>query len=156
MIMWLAIAALILAGVVLIIVEVVFIPGTTVVGLLGLAFTVIGVVVSYSEFGREGGSYVLLGTGLFLAGALYYSFRKGAWKKFSLKTSIDSRVNEGANADLKVGMEGVAVSALRPMGTAEFEGKMVEVKTSGDYLAAGTAVKIVHVQPNDILVEPIT
>jgi membrane protein implicated in regulation of membrane protease activity len=42
------------------------------------------------------------------------------------------------------------------MGTAEFDGKMVEVKTSGDYLAAGTTVKVVHVQPNDILVEPIT
>ncbi len=155
MIMWLAIAALILAGVVLIIVEVVFIPGTTVVGILGLVFTIIGIVVSYGEFGREGGSYVLLGTGIFLAGALYYSFRKGAWKKFSLKTSIDSRVNEGAHADLKVGTEGVAVSALRPMGTAEFQGKMVEVKTNGDYLAAGTRVKIIQIQTNDIVVEPI-
>ncbi|HRJ28912.1 MAG TPA: NfeD family protein [Cyclobacteriaceae bacterium] len=153
--MWLAIAALILAGVVLIIVEVVFIPGTTVVGILGLVFTIIGIVVSYGEFGREGGSYVLLGTGIFLAGALYYSFRKGAWKKFSLKTSIDSRVNEGAHADLKVGTEGVAVSALRPMGTAEFQGKMVEVKTNGDYLAAGTRVKIIQIQTNDIVVEPI-
>ncbi|MBX2965419.1 MAG: hypothetical protein KF845_04675 [Cyclobacteriaceae bacterium] len=154
--MWLAIAALILVGVVLIIVEVVFIPGTTIVGLLGLIFTIIGVVVSYKEFGSEGGSYVLLGAGLALGGAMYYSFRKKAWKKFSLQTSIDSRVNEDVHTFLTTGMEGVAVSALRPMGTAEFEGKMVEVKTSGDYLAAGTTVKVVYVKPNDILVEPIT
>jgi membrane-bound ClpP family serine protease len=38
--MWLIIAALILAGIVLIIAEVVFIPGTTVVGLLGAVFMI--------------------------------------------------------------------------------------------------------------------
>jgi membrane-bound ClpP family serine protease len=156
MLMWLAIAVLILAGVALLIVEVIFIPGTTLVGLLGLIFIIGGLIFSYSEYGSTVGNYVLLGTSILSLGALYLSFRKGAWKKFSLRTSIDSKVNEGITAELTVGLEGITVSVLRPMGTAEFLGKIFEVKTNGDYLAAGTRVKIVQLQANDILVEPST
>ncbi|MBX2946563.1 MAG: hypothetical protein KF725_12080 [Cyclobacteriaceae bacterium] len=154
MLMWLAIAALILAGIILIVVEVIFIPGTTIVGLLGLAFTITGLVFGYSQFGSETGTWILLGTLVAMIVLLYVSFRKGAWKKFSLKTSIDSKVNEGMLDALAVGTEGIAASALRPMGTAEFAGKMIEVKTNGDYLAAGTRVKIIQLQTNDIIVEP--
>ena len=152
--MWLAISVLILVGLVLLIVEVIFIPGTTVVGLLGLVLVITGLIIAYSEFGSTVANYVLLGTGLAGAAILYLSFRKGAWNRFSLKTSIDSKVNEGMSSALSVGAEGVTVSVLRPMGSAEFDGKIIEVKTNGDYLASGTRVKIIQIQANDILVEP--
>jgi membrane-bound ClpP family serine protease len=155
MIMGLVVAALILAGLALLIVEVVFIPGTTVVGLLGVVFMVVGVIFSYSHFGSEVGFYILLSTLGTVAVALYWSFRKGAWKKFSLNSSIDSKFNEGLATELTRGTEGVTVSVLRPIGTAEFNGKIMEVKTNGDYVAAGTKVRIVHVQLNDIIVEPV-
>jgi membrane-bound ClpP family serine protease len=58
------IAALILAGFALIIAEVVFIPGTTVVGLLGAIFMIVGSYSPISYFGNEVGFYVLLGTGV--------------------------------------------------------------------------------------------
>ena len=74
--MGLIIAALILAGIVLIIAEVVFIPGTTVVGLLGAGFVIAGVVFAYKQYGNEVGFYVLLGTGVVTGVALYLSFRK--------------------------------------------------------------------------------
>ncbi len=153
--MWLVIAALIFAGLLLIIVEIVFIPGTTVVGLLGLIFTIVGVVFSYSHFGSETGFYVLLGTSLVTAGTLYLSFRKGAWKKFSHQTSIDSKVNEGMADHLVAGEEGISISALRPMGSAEFNGKIFEVKTNGELVDNGIKVRIVKIRSNDILVEPI-
>lgn len=153
--MWLVIAALILAGLLLMMVEVVFIPGTTVVGLLGLVFTIVGIVFSYSHFGSETGFYVLLGTMLATAGTLYLSFRKGAWKKFSHQTSIDSKVNEGIASHLNLGEEGITVSVLRPMGSAEFHGKIFEVKTKGEFINNGSKVRIVKIQSNDILVEPI-
>ena len=156
MLMWLAIAVLILAGIALIIVELIFIPGTTVVGILGLALVISGIIFSYSEFGPATGNYVLIGTSVNSLAILYLSFRKGVWKKFSLKTSIDSKVNEGIAAEFKVGDMGVAVSALRPMGTAEIGGKMIEVKTNGDYLAPGTPIRVIRIQANDILVEQTT
>ncbi len=153
--MALVVISLIVVGMILMIVEVIFIPGTTVVGLLGLVFLIVGIVFSYGEFGREVGNFTLIASTVGFAFVLYQSFRKGAWKRFSLKTSIESKVNEGLTSGLKPGDEGVSVSALRPMGTAEFEGKNFEVKTNGDYLAAGVAVKVVQIQGNDILVEPV-
>ena len=154
--MWLVIAALILAGLVLIIAEVVFIPGTTVVGFLGLIFAIVGIVFSYSHYGREIGFYVLLGTGLTSAAALYLSFRKGAWKKFSHQSAIDSKVNEGMTAHLSPGDEGISTSVLRPMGSVDFNGKIFEVRTNGEYVANGMKVRIVQVQSNNtILVESI-
>lgn len=154
--MALVVIALIVVGMVLLVVEVIFIPGTTVVGILGLIFIIVGVAFSYGEFGSEIGNYTLGASAFGFAVALYLSFRKGAWKRFSLKTSIESKVNEGMTQALRPGNEGVAVSALRPMGTAEFDGKIFEVKTNGDYLAAGSKVKVVQIQSNDILVEPIS
>lgn len=153
--MWLIIAALILAGIVLIIVEVVFIPGTTVIGLLGAVFMIAGVVFAYKEFGNDVGFYVLLGTGVVTGVGLYLSFRKGAWSKVSNKSAIKSKVNEGLTAHLNEGEEGVTVSALRPMGTADFKGKIFEVKTTGGYVPEAIRVRIVNIRVNDILVEPI-
>ena len=71
------------------------------------------------------------------------------------KSAIESKVNEGLTAHLNEGEEGVTVSALRPMGTADFHGKIFEVKTSGEYVANAIRVKIVKIRVNDIVVEPI-
>lgn len=149
------VALLIIAGIILLIVEVVFIPGTTVVGLLGIIFLIAGVSFSYSHYGAETGFNTLLVSLLAFAFALYWSFRKGAWRRFSLNKSIESHVNEGMTELLKPGMEGVAVSALRPAGSAEFDGKIFEVTTHGDYLAAGSRIRIVQVQGQMIVVEAI-
>lgn len=153
--MWLIIAALIIAGIVLIIAEVVFIPGTTVVGLLGAAFMIAGVIFAYKQFGNDIGLYVLLGTGVATGAALYLSFRNGAWNKVSNKSAIKSKVNEGLTTHLNEGEEGITVSALRPMGSADFQGKIFEVKTSGEYVPNAIRIKIVKIRVNDILVEPI-
>jgi membrane-bound ClpP family serine protease len=155
MLMWIIIISLLLIGLALIIVELVFIPGTTVVGLLGLVFAVVGVVISYSHFGSDIGLYILLGTLATSLVAIFYSFRSGAWKKFSLKSSMDSKVNEGIMDSLHIGDEGITVSTLRPMGKAEFNTKTFEVKTSGNYLERGEKVKITQIESHQIVVEPL-
>src|SRR6187549_3048069 len=106
MFMWIIIISLLAIGLSLIIVELVFIPGTTVVGLLGLIFTVVGIVVSYRHFGNDTGFYILMGTAAITLAALFLSFRSGAWNRFSLKSSIDSRVNEDMLKVLHIGDEG--------------------------------------------------
>ena len=155
MLMWIIIISLLLIGLALIIVELVFIPGTTVVGLLGLIFSIVGIVISYNHFGNDVGFYMLLGTlGLTLA-TLFYSFRSGAWSKFSLKSSMDSKVNEGMMATVQIGDEGITLSTLRPIGKAEFNSKTYEVKTSGNYVDRGEKVKITQIESHQIVVEPI-
>lgn len=155
MLMWIIIIALLVIGLSLIIVELVFIPGTTVVGLLGFIFSVAGIVISYKHFGADVGFYILLGMSVTTLVALFYSFRAGSWTKFSLKTAIDSKVNEGMLAALQIGDEGVTVSTLRPIGKAEFQNQQFEVKTSGDYVESGMRVRITQILSHQVIVEPI-
>jgi len=155
MLMWIIIISLLTIGLGLIIVELVFIPGTTVVGLLGVIFTVVGIVVSYRHFGNDVGFYILIGTGVSTLLALFFSFRSGAWNRFSLKSSIDSKVNEDMLKVLNVGDEGTARSALRPGGTAEFANQNYEVRTTGSFVDSNTRVRIIQIQSNQIIVEPL-
>jgi membrane-bound ClpP family serine protease len=155
MLMWIIILSLLLIGLALIVVELLFIPGTTVVGLLGLIFTVTGIVISYSHFGNDVGFYILLGTLATTILAFVYSFRSGAWSRFSLKSSSEGKVNEGMIQNLHIGDEGLTNSTLRPFGKATFNDKTIEVKTSGDYVEQGQKVKIIHIELNQITVQPI-
>ncbi len=155
MLMWIIVICLLLIGLALIIVELVFVPGTTIIGLLGLIFVVAGIVISYRHFGNETGFYILTGTLVITLASLIWSFRGGAWSKFSLKTSIASKVNEGMVTALKIGDEGLTTSTLRPFGKAEFGGRQYEVKSAGDYMESGTRVRIKEINSNQIVVEPI-
>jgi membrane-bound ClpP family serine protease len=155
MLMWIIILSLLLIGLALIIVELVFIPGTTVVGVLGLVFAIVGIVISYSHFGSDIGFYILLGSVATTAGAIFYAFRAGAWKRFAHKSSIDSKVNEGIMSTVQIGDEGVTLSTLRPMGKAEFHNQTFEVKTSGNYIDRGEKVKITRIESHQIVVEPL-
>src|SRR5690606_31189034 len=127
----------------------------TVIGLLGAIFMVVGLVFCFRNYGNEVGFYVLMGTLVTMLGAMVYSFRSGAWSRFSLKTAIESKVNEDHVAELKTGDEGMTVSTLRPNGKANFNDEQYEVKTVGAYVDAGTRVKIIEIRANEIIVEPI-
>jgi membrane-bound ClpP family serine protease len=154
MIMWIIILSLLLIGLALIVIELVFIPGTTVVGLLGFIFAGAGVMIGYQHFGSDTGLYILIGTLVATLAALFYSFRSGAWSRFSNKSSNDGKVNEGITGGLSIGDEGVTLSTLRPIGKAEFNSKTFEVKTQGQYVETGQHVRIIQIRLNDIVVEP--
>lgn len=151
---WLAVISLILVGIVLIIVEIIFVPGTTIVGILGFGMVVGGVVMSFNYFG-SGTGYVVAGATVVATGiVLVWALRTKPWKKLSLRSAIDSRVNEGALDSLAVGEEGIAMSSLRPSGKAEIGGRMYEVTTLGNFAAAGTPVKVIRISSHQIVVEP--
>ena len=155
MVEWLAVILLIFFGLGFIIAEIIFVPGTTLLGLFGLIFTIIGVIISYISFGAGIGTIVLLVAGTIGVGALVYSLKSGVWEKFALKGSINSKVNEGEKEDLQVGEEGITVSSLRPMGKGEFKERIYEVTTLGNFLTTGTKIRIVSIKNNKIIVEPI-
>ena len=152
---WISVILLIICGIALIIIELIFVPGTTVLGILGLLALVGGVFISFTIFGRETGIWILVGTSVFSISALVYSLRAGTWQKFALKSTMNSKVNENEKSELRVGMEGKSISDLRPMGTAEFLDKLFEVQTNGNYLEAGTTIEIVNLSDYKIIVKSI-
>jgi len=152
---WTIVILLVLLGLVFVIVEVIFIPGTTLVGVAGFVTMIVGVILSFKYFGAETGWLTLGGSTAASGALLYLAFRTNAWKRFAINTSIDSKVNEIEGTKFIVGMEGIAQSALRPIGKGEFRGETTEVRTNGEYIDAGKRIKIVKVSLYNILVEII-
>jgi membrane-bound ClpP family serine protease len=153
---WATLIMLLLAGIVLIVIEIIFIPGTTIMGIIGFALLVFGVIIGYSKFGPQTGTIILISTLVVGGGVTFVSFRSGVWKRFALKTSIDSRFNEEIKIEHLLGAEGVTLSACRPYGKAEIYNNTYEVKTLGIYLTAGAKVKVTKVDKNQkIYVEQI-
>ncbi len=155
MVDWITVISLILFGLVLIVVEVIFVPGTTLVGLVGFLFLVIGAGLSFKYFGSETG-WITVGLSAAAGGLIfYYSFKADMWGRFSLKSSSKGKLNEGEHDGLAVGLEGLTISALRPSGKAELAQKMYEVRTLGEYLDSGSRIRIIKIIANQIFVEPI-
>lgn len=111
---WITVILLLVAGIVLLIAEIIFVPGTTVLGIIGAALLVFGVIIGYSKFGSQTGTIILV-SALVTGGIVtVLSFRTGAWKRFALKTTNKSRFNEDIKVEHLLGAEGITLSALRP------------------------------------------
>lgn len=155
MVTWIIVIALIVIGLALIIIELIFVPGTTVVGIIGFICTAAGIWVSFQHFGGPIG-WLVTGLSAVVAGGMFiYSFRAGAWKKFALHQTIDSKVNEDKPLNIDVGSRGIAVSALRPIGKAEFDGNELEVSTLGDFVTTHSPVQVIKIEGRKVIVEPI-
>lgn len=150
---WITVILLIGIGLLLIVVELIFVPGTTIVGILGFVLTCIGIWIGYAALGTTTGHVILAITVLVGALAFVYSFRSDSWARFALKNQNRSRVNDEHPHTLTVGDVGKTISALRPQGTAVFEDRHHEVQTQGEFLAPSTPVRIIRINQNKITVE---
>ncbi|MBS1544149.1 MAG: hypothetical protein JST14_10980 [Bacteroidetes bacterium] len=156
MIEWITIISLILIGLVIVLVEIIFVPGTTLIGLLGFVFMVAGVGLGFRYFGNVAGWIITGSTIVVSTVSLFIAFRANVWGKFSLKSSSNSKVNEGELESVSAGQEGVTLSALRPVGKAELNSKTFEVRTMGKYLEAGTRIRVLQINAHQIIVEPLS
>ncbi len=153
--MWLAVIILLIIGILLILTELIFIPGTTIFGIAGLGLSAAGVIMAFIHFGNGTGFTVLGLTFVTILVLLFIGIRSNTWEGISLKSAINSRVNDEVKNNLWKGDKGVALSVLRPSGKAEFKDIIVEVSTLGKYLEAGAEIRIISLQDNKIIVEPV-
>ena len=65
-------------------------------------------------------------------------------------------MNERQESVLSIGEEGISISSLKPIGKALFKEQEFEVRTSGEYLRENLPIKIVKIDHNKIIVEPVT
>lgn len=151
------IITLFIVGIILIILELIVIPGFGVSGILGIASLVAGIIF-VSDTWYEAIFYSF-GTLIILAILVYLSFRfKGTrkmWEKLSLNTRQSNQSGYTApklNYEDYLGRQGIALTQLRPAGTADFEGERMDVVTEGGYIKAGTPVKVIAVEGVRIIV----
>lgn len=149
----LILGSLLVIGLILILVEILFVPGTTVVGVLGLMVSLAGILYAFLSFSPYVAWWV---TGIVITlnlAIIAYGFNSQVWKKFSLKSSMQGGAFDGRTDTLKEGMEGVTTSDLKPIGKAIFEEVIYEVKSEGGFIPVDTAVKIIKIENNKILVK---
>jgi len=152
---WLTVLLLISFGIILLVLEIIVVPGTTIVGLIGSVLIVVGVILSFRYYGTIVGWSSAGGSAFVTTVILYYGFQSNFWSRFASKATINSKVNEGDLDMLTVGEEGISISALRPIGKAELNGKIYEVKTFGAYLETGKRVKVIEILSHQVVVEQI-
>lgn len=143
-----------LVGLLLVVTEVFLVPGTTVVGLIGLLVTGIGVYYGFHDHGFLTGGAMLLGSALAIGLLTAVGIRRLSRSEFNVRTEIDGRVNEFDYSRIQVGDEGVTVTALRPEGRAMINGDRVIVHSKGFYIDTNQPVIVVKVRENKIFVEP--
>ena len=85
------IISFIVIGLVLILTEIMLIPGVGVAGILGFLSVGGACYFAFCEYGTTVGIIVLASNALVLLLLLIYVLRAKTWKKFTLNTNIDSK-----------------------------------------------------------------
>lgn len=150
---WTIIGVLIIVGFLFLLLEVLVLPGTNIAGILGFVLIAVGVWQAFEAHGSTAGIVTLSGTVVFSFFVLYYALKSKTWKRASLASEIDGRVNVVDATLIKPGDTGVAVSRLNPMGKALINNQYYEVRTDGEYIIPETEIVVTKIDFNKITVK---
>ena len=149
------------AGIGFLILEV-FMPGFGMPGITGCVLEVIALVLTWFAHGPLATLGLLLIVLAVLAIAISTSLRslsKGKLRnsKLVLTETESNEAGYRSSEDMSVFVdrEGTASTVLRPTGIADFDGVRLNVSSEGDYIPAGTKVRIISVEGQKILVRAI-
>jgi membrane-bound serine protease (ClpP class) len=160
-------------GMALLVVELLFIPGFGFVGFLGIGMMLWALFDAMVEKYPGGPWYPawpavqmpLFKLSISLIGSAVAAMLIGKYlpetrlfKNIGLETTTSRKDGYAASDDLQslIGLEGRALSPLRPAGSSEFGGQKLDVVTRGDYLASGTPIRVVETHGNRIIVEAVS
>jgi len=150
-----------ITGLVLLIIELIT-PGIGVPGILG-AISLLAVIIMQILWGTPTVAiYLTAGILLLIVASILLVFRSLQKGRLSnsflvLKESIDavSTENDAAAAESLLGKSGITLTALRPAGIAEIEGRRIDVKTDAQFLEANTPIIVTEVQGLHVLVRKV-
>ncbi len=158
---------LILLGVVLVLLEIFVIPGTTIVGILGILSIIVGIAMNFGtitppEIPKITGfnNAVIKYTTLTLVGSLLIFFivikliysipfvsaivLQGGLQEKAIDTNVLTKVS--------IGMEGFAITECKPIGLADFNGNIVECEAVGEFVKRNKKIEIINIAGNKIYV----
>ena len=148
---------LIAVGLLLLLVETLLIPGFAVTGILGIASLGAACYLAFTRLGTTAGIIVTVICILLAAALLVWVLRSSTWKKATLNTNIDAKVD--VNADQKtvaVGTKGTSVTRLAPMGMVRFEdGSKAEVNSLDGFIDPGAEVIVDSINGEKIFIKKL-
>ncbi|MGE5383518.1 MAG: NfeD family protein [Omnitrophica WOR_2 bacterium] len=144
---------LIALGLILLLLEVFVIPGTSVFGIVGGVLIIFSIWQAYKVFGSDKGNIIVLVTVALIVATLVLAFKSNTWKRMMLNTNVEGRVNVIEENKLHVGDIGKTISRISPAGTAIFDNELYEVHTQGDFIDQETEIIISKLEDNKIFVK---
>lgn len=151
----LTVILLLLLGTILLIVEFMLIPGITVAGIGCVISFGASIFLAFNYWGTLAGIVILLAIIIFVPTFLYYIFKGRTVKSMMLNTDIDGVVNTIDNQKIKIGDQGITIGRLAPSGRAKINGANIEARSTGIFIDQKTEIKIIKIQGNTVIVEPI-
>lgn len=150
------IIALIIIGVLLVVAELVLLPGLSVAGIGALICYGIAIYFGFSTYGTNGG-LIVIGSILILSViATMLSLRARTWHKLALTQEIDGKSQIDPQDTLKIGDRGVTVTRLAPMGKVTIDGETYEAKSLGNiYLDPQQEIEIVGFENFNVIVKSL-
>lgn len=149
----LILTTLLILGLILILIEVFLIPGTTVVGVVGFLVSLAGVYYAFLSFETGTALWITAIAAAANLAAIWYAFTSDVWQHFSLKSTLKGGAFDGRTLGLAVGMIGKAISDIKPFGKVSFGDQVYEVKSEEGFIEVGKEVNIVKIDNNKILVK---
>jgi len=146
---------LIVVGLVLLMVEVYFTPGSTIFGILGLACIIIANVMAFDGLDSWMAWTIFIISALITALFLILLIRMLSSKNFVVNKEIKDKVNVIDETKFEVGDKGITLTTLRPNGRAEFNNEIIEVFSNGTYIDDNTDIEITKVTTDKLFVKTI-
>ncbi len=151
--MWTVIIILILVGLLMMILEMIVIPGVGFAGIAGFILMAVAIWLAYSREGVMAGNITLGGIVIVNAVGLILVLRSKTWKNAALKTVNSGTIVGVKESNLHVGDMGVTISRCAPMGKAEFNGAFFEVSTLSDFIDQKQNIEIIRISGNKIFIK---
>jgi membrane-bound ClpP family serine protease len=147
--------ALLLLGVLLLLLEILFVPGTTIVGVGGIVLLAIGIYLAYDYLGAAAGHISLASCLVAVILSLVVLLKGQTWKKMALEAHVQGKSVEEIEKLVSVGDEGKTVSRLNPSGKALFGDNIIEVDAAGEFVDAESKIVVTKVEQNKIRVKTV-
>jgi len=147
-------------GLLLLLAEIFFIPGSGLAGISGIAAILASIFLTFGNIVQATYS-ILIALGVSVIGfflLIKYIPSTRTWRKFVLSTEQKKELGYTVGTkDLKrlTGKEGIAITPLHPSGIVEVNGKKLNALTRGEYVDSNTKIKIISVEGNKIVVEAV-
>ena len=148
-------ALIVLVATLLLVVEVMLIPGFGFTGILGAATMIGAVAYSFFVIGSLAGWITLLVTIAICVALFVWALYGKSLDKVALKKKIESTVKEDEITKFSVGDKGVSRTRLALIGEAEINGLIVEVKSESGLIDEGRPVEIVRISGDTVFVRNI-
>lgn len=153
---WTILIILLVSGLFLIAVEILFVPGVTVFGVLGNLLLIAGIIYAFLYLPTAYALLVMFGSFLFVAAFTIWFFKYGIKKRLALKERESKKSGfkpYRLNYEQFLGKNGVAISPLRPVGKIEIENEILSAVSEGDFIEQNREVTVVKVEGNKVVVK---